>query len=510
MLNARLDAAAVAALVASTLTICPAHAERWAIEADVGSQLTRTSNALLGVGTDEVADTVAALRGRFAVLGEGARLKVAGSAALSGVGYADHTVAKQAVLEADLNARLVAIERLFFIEAGYRAAQTSADPFGARPDSTSAVGNSRTTSQWRFSPSLESALGTNMRYRVRSDNTWSSEIATQSDARVANAGGYFGRQSASIERDPTPFGWRAEAERAETRYANSAAEPLTSDLARVGLRYRIDTDVTLGLRAGLEHNNFVPSEQTGSTYGFDAQWQPSPRTALSASLDHRFFGSSWAASLLHRQPRWALSATLSRNIDTTPQSLLELPPTNDVTALLDAMFTTRFPDPLQRLQIVQDLIARQGLPGATLSPTTLYAQRVSIVTAQRANLAFTGVRSTFAVSGYSVQTRDALDSGPLITGSPVGNNTQYGAAIAFAHRLSALIGANVGLDWSSIRSLQSVAPDRTTERNARVQLSAQLAPKTSAYIGARYRRLESNVVNDGNERAVFVGADHRF
>jgi len=37
-----------------------------------------------------------------------------------------------------------------------------------------------------------------------------------------------------------------------------------------------------------------------------------------------------------------------------------------------------------------------------------------------------------------------------------------------------------------------------------------LAPKTSAFVGARYRQLDSNVVNDGNERAVFVGADHRF
>jgi uncharacterized protein (PEP-CTERM system associated) len=498
------------ALAAATLVTCPAHAERWAMDASVGSQFTRTSNALLGSGGGEVADTVVGLNAGFAVLGEGARLKIAGSAGLSGVGYLDHTVAKQALLQADLNARLEAIERLFFVEMGYRAAQTSADPFGARPDSTSAIGNSRTTSQWRFSPSLESTVGADLRYRVRSDNTWTSEIGTQSDARVANAGGYFVHHSALIERDPIPFGWRVEAERAETRYANSATEPLTSDLARVGLRYRIDTDVTLGLRAGSERNNFVPSEQTGSTYGFDAQWQPSPRTAFSASLDHRFFGSSWAASFLHRQPRWALIATLSRNIDTTPQALFELPPTNDVAALLDAMFTTRFPDPLQRLQVVRDLIAQQGLPGATLGPATLYAQRVSIVTAQRVSLAFTGVRSTFAVSGFSVRTRDALDSGPLVTGTSVTNNTQYGATIVFSHRLSALIGVNVGLDWSSIRALQSIAADRTTQRNAQVQVSAQLAPKTSAHVGARYRQLGSNVVNDGNEHAVFVGADHRF
>lgn len=507
MLNGR---RAAAALMTMALATCPAQAERWAVEANVGSQVTRTSNALLEQPGTEIADTVIAVKAGFAIRGEGARLKVTGAAGLSAVGYANHTVGKQVLPEADLGARLEAIERLFFVEAGYRAAQTSANPFGARPDPAIATANSRTTSQWRFSPSLESAVGPNIRYRVRSDNTWSREINTQADARVPNAGGYFGHHTAFIERDPVPFGWRIEAERSETRYANSAIEPLTSDLARIGLRYLVGQDVTLGLRVGSEHNNFVPTDQSRVTYGFDAKWQPSQRTTLFASSDDRFFGSSWEAKFLHRQPRWALSTTLSRSVETTPQSLFELPPTNDVAALLDAMFTTRFPDPLQRLRVVQDVIAQQGLPGATLNPTILYAQRLSIVNAKGVDLAFTGVRSTFAISGFSVQTRDALDSGPLVSGIAASNNTQHGAAIAFAHRLSALVAVSVGLDWSSIRALQSVPFNRTIQRSARIQLRAELAPKTSAFVGARVRQLESNVVNNGNERAVFVGADHRF
>jgi uncharacterized protein (PEP-CTERM system associated) len=174
------------------------------------------------------------------------------------------------------------------------------------------------------------------------------------------------------------------------------------------------------------------------------------------------------------------------------------------------MLTTRFPDPLQRLQVVQDLIAQQGLPGATIRPTSLFAQRLSIVTTRRVNLAFTGVRSSIAVGAFSVQTRDALDSGPLATGSALTNNTQHGAAVTFAHRLSALTALNAGLDWSSIRALQSIAADHTIQRGARLQLNVQLAPKTNAFVGARYRQLDSNVAQDGNERAVFFGADHRF
>lgn len=504
--------AAPRAVVAVTLIACasaagPARAERWVVDADVGTQLTRTSNARLD--STEIADTVAELKARVALRGEGPRLKVVGSAAVSAVGYQDHTVAKQILPEADLNARLEAIDRFFFVEAGYRATQTAANAFGARPDSSSAIANSRTTSQWRLSPSVESSLGANSRYRIRSDNTWSHEVATESAVQVANAGGYFGRHSAIIERDPVPLGFRIEAERSQTRYTNSTLGALTSDLARVGLRYLIGPDLTFGLRAGAERDDFL-TKGSNSTYGLEAQWQPSPRTTLTTSRDHRYFGSKWEAKLLHRQPRFALNAVLSRDLNTTPQALFELPATNDVAALLNAMLTTRFPDPIQRLQVAQELIARQGLPGSTLAPIILYAQRLSIVTSRRMDLAYMTGRTTFGIGVFSVQTRDAADSAPLATGNAVTNNTQHGASFALGHRLSPTIALSSGIDWSSIRALESLSPDRTIQRAARLEAKLQLGTRTSAHVGARYRRFGSNVASDSNERAAFVGADHRF
>ena len=501
------------ALALAALLACagPAAAERWAVEANVGSQITRTSNALLEQAGPEAADTVFALTTGIALRGEGARLKLGGTAGLTAVTYADHTLDKRILPYADLNARLEAIERLVYLEAGYRAAQTSADPFGARPEATSALDNVRTTSQWRFSPSLESAFGNNLRYRVRSDNTWTREINTETSSQASDAGGYFGHHTASIERDPVPFGWRIEAERTETRYDNSSvSDPLESEFVRVGARYLIGPDLVVGLRVGSERNAFLPLDERRTTYGVDAQWRPSERTALIAAVDDRFFGTGWDVKFTHRQPRWALDVMLSRAIDTTPQSVFLLPASNNVAGLLDAMFTTRFPDALQRLRVVQDYMAQQGLPGSTLNPTVLYAQRLSVVTAQRVNLAFTGLRSSVAISGFVVRTRDALDSGPLALGLASNNNTQYGGAIAFGHRLTALISFSAGIDWSSIQALETVSNADTKQRSARVQLNALLAPKTNAYVGARYRQLDSNVVNDGNERAIFIGADHRF
>src|SRR5690349_11651629 len=87
------------------------RADRWSIDAGIGSELTRTSNADLG-GTGSSPDTLLAARTHVRLLGEGARLRIAGSAALNVVGYAEHTQAGRLNPAVDLEANLQAIERL--------------------------------------------------------------------------------------------------------------------------------------------------------------------------------------------------------------------------------------------------------------------------------------------------------------------------------------------------------------------------------------------------------------
>ena len=204
----------------------------------------------------------------------------------------------------------------------------------------------------------------------------------------------------------------------------------------------------------------------------------------------------------------AWSLLITRTLDTAPQALFDLPRTDNVAALLDAMFTTRYPDPIERARAVQDFIARQGLPISTLQPTSIYAQRLSLVTLRSATVALIGSRNTLTLAGYQSRTEDAVDAASSGGGTSLTNNMQDGVSLSLTHRLTQLTSVNTSADWNRIRGLQTA--DRTVQYSARAQLSVQVAPKTAAFVGARYRKIESNVVPEGREGAAFAGFDHRF
>lgn len=495
---------AVAALPATV------PAQPMTIEPAIGSQLSWTSNSSFGDAVAGRSDSILELSPRVRITGGGARLRVAGTASVTGVAYANHTQPSTVEPTADMAARLEAIERLFFVEVGYRATQTSENPFGVRGDSVAGT-NRLTTSQWRLSPIIEGQAAGDVRYRLRSDNTWTREIGGEDAAGTAGAGGYFGRHGGSIERDPRPFGWRLEAERSLTTFDDPAETSVSIATARAILNYAIADDWSVGVRGGYERNNIAATDdRRRSIYGVETRWQPSPRTTLSAFREQRFFGSGWNLAFDHRQPRLAWSLGLTRGIDTTPQAFLDLPPINNVAGLLDAMFTTRYPDPVERARVVQDFMVQQGLPSATNGPVSLFAPRVSVVTSRRASLSLLGARSSLTLSGFAIRTQDALDAGPLATDVAAANNVQHGAALVLSHRLSPLIGLSATLDWSRIRSLDAVLPDETSQQGLRVQFSVQAAPMTSAFFGGRYRKIESNVSTEGREGVVYMGLDHRF
>jgi uncharacterized protein (PEP-CTERM system associated) len=499
----------VAAVVLIGACASPVMAQRWTIEPGVSSQLTWTSNSLLGTGSAQD-DTVFELRPRVTIRGEGARLQVAGSVALNGITYLGHTQASRALPQADLTARLEAIERWLYVEAGLRAAQTSSDPFGVRLEGAS-TSNKVTTTQARFSPSVEAAIGPLMRYRIRSDNTWSKDSAVDDATAVpTGASGYFARHAASIEHDPRPLGWRVEAERSDTRYNDGVTDSLVTDIARLVVDYSATEDFSIGLRGGLERNNYVTSGQRNTIYGGQARWQPSPRTLLNAEGERRFFGSGWRFGFDHRTPQFAISLALARAVQSTPQSVFEIPATGNVEALLLAMFTTRYPDPAERSRVVQKFIADQGLPNATLGATNIYSQRLSLVNSRTGNLGWIGVRNSLVLSGFYVRTEDVPDSSLLATGLAANNSLQYGAGLTFSHRLAMAASLSATIDWSRIRALDSLAPDLTTQRGARVQVNLQASPKTGAVFGGRYRKLDSTLAVPGHEAAVYVGLDHRF
>lgn len=486
---------------------CPvARAQRVVIEPSIESQLSWTSNSTFGEAGPGAPDTILEVTPRVRVHRIGGRLRLTGTASVTGVAYARESQPNTVEPTADITARLEAIERLLFVEAGYRAVQTAENPFGARAEGA-AGSNRMTLTQWRFSPSIEGQYG-DVRYRLLSANTWSKDIGAGT-ATATVGGGYFGRHGIRIERDPRPLGWRLEAERSYTRYDESAQPHVGISTAVAVLNYAVLDDWSIGIRGGRESNNVVVSadDRRRSIYGFETHWQPSPRTELTALREQRFFGPAWNVAFVHRRPRLAWSLVLSRGVDTAPQAMFELPATDNVGDLIDAMFTTRFPDPTERARVVQEFIAQQALPTSTQAPLSLFSQRVSLTNSRRATVSAIGSRTTFTVSGFAVRTEDLSDA-VVLGGGPVSNNNQYGLTAVLSHRLTPQISAGVAADWSRIRALSAI--EETTQQGLRVGLSLQVAPATFTHVGGRYRKIESNVAAEGREGSVYVGLDHRF
>lgn len=493
-------------LIAAATATSPAWAEKWFLEPGFDARVHWTSNSDFGhSGGSE--DTVVEMRPRLVFRGEGARLRLQGSAHLNGLAYVNRTQDSRVLPDADVLANLELAERLFFVEAEYRAMPITEDPFGVRSEAASTV-NTVTATQARLSPYIEGRAPNDIRYGLRSDNTWAREVGPAEGATTSD--GYFGLHKVYVQKVPRPLGWRVEAERSYSSFDAVDRPSVGLSQARVFVDYAFSPEFMVAVTAGRESGDLLTGVDQRNIAGAQARWDPSPRTTIDLLREERFFGPSWAFAFNHRMPRLAWTVNLRRDLETTTQSLFELPAAANVSALLDSMYITRYPDPVERARVVQDLIASNGLSTATLGSTPLLADRVSIVTRHEASMVYTGVRHTLALSGYRVLTSDASETSSPATGTPEGNNLQFGASVELTHRLSQLLGLNVTLDWSRIRALASIGDDETTQRSLRIQFNLQAAPKTSAFFGGRLRQIQSNVVAQGKEGSVFVGLDHRF
>lgn len=473
----------------------------------IDGSVTATNNANYGFSADAKSDTIIDVRPYVAVRAEGARLRLYGTAALEAVKYLRDTQEQRIVPQVDLTGRLEAIERLFFIEAGVNASQTNIDPFGSRPASASNV-NTLTTTQWRLSPYIEGVAGTDVRYLLRSDNSWT----TSSGSDTASSDSYFGHHAIRFARDPRPLGWRFDAERTETRFedANAAQPAAISDSGRVEVNYALGPDLSAGVRAGAERNNFTAVRGWQSIYGVQMLWRPSERTELAGFWEDRYFGSSWRLGFGHRTPFVAWNFQSSRDVSTAPQALFDLPASANISALLDSMFITRFPDPVARAKAVQDFIDRQGLPTSTLAPVTLYASRLSIVTSNIASVAWLGVRNTVSLAIYKTQTEDLVDSGGFALGTANVNNIQRGVAIGLSHVMTPSTNLSASASWSRISALEGFGDNDTKEAGLLVRLNHRLAARTAGHLSLRLRRLESNVSSSSREVAAILGLNHVF
>ncbi len=487
-----------------------AAAQPFTLEPGIRGELTYTNNAGFDAGGAEEPDLIVEMAPSITFRGGGARLRTSGTMEFVGLWYARDTQRNRVLPNGVLTATVEAIERRFFIEASVSAQQDQVDPFGVRPAGFSTV-NTQTSVQYRLAPYLRGELSPNVRYLLRSDNTYTathpSDLTTTSD-------GYFGRHLLELERLARPLGWRLAFERADRELAAEGSQRETLQIARASLRWQASDQLAVGLRGGYETNNFTFIEyQDDRVVGGEIEWRPTERTLLRGFVEDRFFGTSWNAVFTHRMPWLAWDVATDRSLTTGQEILLTAPAGANVASLLSELLTTRIPDPVQREAAVQDLIRRGRLPAAFGTATTLYTQRVNLVAALRGTVALVGIRNSLALSGFRVRTENlgALGFGPgLGQASSRENNEQKGASLTYSLVVSAVDAVSLGGTWSTTTGLGALAGDQTRQTGANVRWTRRTGPRTGVFAGARYQVLESSVQVDADETAVFAGFTHRF
>ncbi len=486
-------------------------AQAWFVQPVISSTVTATSNSGYTNATAAESDLIVNVSPGIVVRGNGPRFKVDGAFYLDALEYVNDTQTSTVLPRGAINTSSTLVERLLFLDASFSAVQTSQTPFGARPEGMSSY-NTETTTQARFNPIIRHEFSEHVQLNAYANNTWLHTSNRSGAATNPRDNAYVQDQFLSIERKPAPFGVELQVAHQDTRYANQDYSALTIDNYRGVVSYAFAEQVTVGLIGGHERDRVPYGEVSDSIIGVNTKWQPSERTKFDATLENRFFGLGWDAEFQHRTPFQAWNLRLVRRASTYASTLASLPTGGNVESLLDATLTTRYPDPIERSRVVQEVIAARGLPTTLAGPVDIYTEAAQMEQSVTATYLITGARDSLACSYYFDK------RGPLpIPGTPdplqallSPANSQHGLAFQYNHRLTPLVSLDALARWSRLDGHGSTEGNNSREKVYRAGLSWMLAPQSSGSVGLRWQQHRSNVAADAEETALYMGLDHRF
>ena len=493
----------------ATLALAPLllRAQTTRPQLSVDANVTATDNGALSASGQERNDLITVIRPRLVLGGRGAGLEFDLQASAALLGYANGTQQGGVLPDVRASMKLTAVERLLYLDAAAQVYQAEVNPFGARADDTSGA-NRRTTSAYRLSPYLERELWPDTTLLARHDAALTTNAAGVGTRLVSN------HSLIRLERKPVPLGAAVELSRLEEASQGAAAGDFTLETARLRASFALSDQLVLGVVAGVDRSRSLLSDQTDALHGLSVQWTPGPRTELSAELEQRFFGHAGVLKFRHRMPFMSLALTLSRQPVRSSASLGVLGQGTDIRGLLDAILTTRYPDPTVRAGLVDDLVASRGLDTNQQHPVDVVAEYPQLRTASELSWTLLGTRNTATVTLYAQTLRGLTHDGDPLSppAGAIADNRQVGGAVQFNRRLTPQLSADAAVRWSKISGLALRAGDVTEERSYRLALVQNLSPRTGVSAGVQHNRFTTTVagLHPFNATLVFVGVNHRF
>lgn len=404
----------------------------------------------------------------------------------------------QNALNANLSAEL--IDRRLFVDVRATVGQQSQSAFG--PQTTTpelnAV-NSREVGTLSTSPYLVGQLGGWASYELRG-NFSRTETRGSSLGDNRSAGGSARLSSAGA--GPLSAWLLLSTQRS----ASPEARSTQNDSLSVGLGYRPDTDVQLGVNLGRERNDYLTGAQAanGVTVGVSANWTPSPRTSLNGSWQRHDYGNSHSLGFEHRMARsvWRYSDSRSLNLGNVGTN-------GGVRTNYDQyylLFASLEPDPVKRDALVRAYLQQLGIsPDAPIAngflsagPTRLTSQQLAVTLQEQRG-------SLTALVGRTVTDRvgDNAGVGDLASSAQI---EQRSYSLTAAYQLTPL--TSLSLSAARQETDGDGAAQSTQLTSYSLNLSTRFGQRLSGQLGGR--RSRSTGLQAYTENAVFANLTQQF
>ena len=491
--------------------VAPRAVRAPSIEFSVDSTVTATDNANAASDATKRGDVLGILRPHALWRHDAPGLKANLEGALVFTGSASGRTPD--TVRPDLHGSGTAslVDDWLYLDASARVVQAEADPFGPRvQDSTAA--NRRTEQAAAVSPWVRHRLSRTMSMLLRREDTITWHATGTDTTRVTQL------TDLRLDLDPEPLGGVAELSRQASHDRDMPLSALTLDTARAGLRYgRENSELVLTAEGGADHLRTALTEHTDPLAAVSATWKPTPRTDIGVLVEHRFFGKGGAFTLRHRTPWTSISIDVSREPMLVSESLGGLAGLNggaDLRAALDALLTTRYPDPTVRSGLVDQIITGRGLDGSVTAPMDTLADYPQLVTQASAAWTVLTTRTTFSVAAWSRAAQVLRRNGDPLAALPGfgSDNRQVGGTVQFGRKLSSTLSLDALAQVSRIQALGSSSNLRSDDRTLRVWLSRSLTPRATMSVGAQVERFDSNAPGQPGFHATlaFAGFTERF
>ncbi|MEO8133045.1 MAG: TIGR03016 family PEP-CTERM system-associated outer membrane protein [Betaproteobacteria bacterium] len=471
----------------SVLLACPAWAAKWEIGPTLSAEETYTDNVRLSSTGTKESDWVTTISPRLFIRGTGDRLRLDFDYSPQFVQWAQEGNSRffQSYV---VSGTAEFVKQTLMLDARFAESQQTISIVGPRADSNATLTENRASVRTALvSPVLRHDFGSDAKAEARL-----SYSIVSSGANTALSDSRATAVDMKIDSGPAYklLTWNAAYHRERVDYDDSQVESVGTEKLSGSVKRLITPQVALVATGGYEDNSYSSNGPAtkGLLWSVGAEWNPSPRTRLSANLGRRYFGSTRSVDFSHRTRLTAWTVTYIEDV-TTARSQFLLPTTADTAAYLNALFLSSIPDPIARQAAVNDFIARNGLSPNLNGPVNFFSNVPFLSKRLGGTFGILGVKNSVLATLFS-ETREALASAQPGEGefSASGKTRQLGTSVLWTAGISAQTSASLGL--GTTRTEVVAAGRKDTDKYVRFGLTHQFQPKLSGSLF--FRRFQND------------------